>query len=92
MINHISKDITINSIEYAHFQEDEAYEKTKEIVKTFPNTKAIFCTSDNMALGCKSYLQSIDRDDMIICSCDGTQTGRRAVEIGQLATTIDVNS
>lgn len=91
LIEHISNNIRINTIQYAHFQEDEAYEKTKNIIEQYPNIKAIFCTSDNMALGCKSYLNSIGKTNIMVCSCDGTYTGRRAVETGQLMSTIDVN-
>ncbi len=36
---------------YADYLEETAYEKTKELIKKFPEITALFCASDMMALG-----------------------------------------
>jgi len=71
------------------FTGSTAYEKIKEYAKS-NKINAIFATSDNMALGAAQAMKELNRK-ILICGFDATNEGRKAVEKGELLSTINTN-
>lgn len=87
----INKKLINKDIIAANFDENIAYEKTKFLIEKNPKIRAIFCTSDNMALGCLTGLFELNREDIKVCGFDATHAGKLALQKDRLLTTINTN-
>lgn len=83
----VQRYLKITAIASANFEEDEAYRQTKRIIT--PDLRAIFCTSDNMAMGCLTALNELNRPDIIVCGFDATHAGKLTLQRGKLLSTVD---
>jgi len=90
-VNSVRGYFNIKEILSANFEEDEAYQKTKLLIEKYPNLNGIFCTSDNMAMGCITALFELNRQDIIISGFDATHAGRLALQNGKLYSTINTD-
>jgi ribose transport system substrate-binding protein len=81
--------VTIVSMETAHWKIDEGYEITKDVFLKHPEIGAIFCANDMMALGAINYLKETNRDDVLVASYDALDEAKQAIRAGWLAVTID---
>lgn len=81
----------IKEILSANFEEDAAYKKTKLLIKKYPNLRGIFCTSDNMAMGCITALFELNRPDIVVSGFDATYAGKLALQNGKLFSTINTD-
>jgi len=81
----------VKEIISANFEEDEAYQKTKTLIQKNPNLQGIFCTSDNMAMGCITALFEINRQDILVSGFDATHVGKLALQNGKLYSTINTD-
>lgn len=73
----------------AYFEEDLAYVEALGLLRREPSLRAIFCTSDNMALGALAAMHEAERHDVLLCGFDATGAGRLALERGKLLSTVD---
>lgn len=73
----------------ANFEEDKAYKETQKVVIKSPDIRAIFCTSDNMAMGSLMALYEMNRSDVLVCGFDATHVGKLAVRKGRLLSTVN---
>ncbi|MFH1916409.1 MAG: 3-dehydroquinate synthase [Nanoarchaeota archaeon] len=81
----------IKKVISADFEEELAYIKTKSLINDSPKIRAIFCTSDNMAMGSLTALYELGREDILVCGFDATHAGRLAVERGKLLSTVNTH-
>ncbi|MCW8891140.1 MAG: sugar ABC transporter substrate-binding protein [Sedimenticola sp.] len=77
------------AMETAHWKIDEAYEVTKQLFAEYPEIKAIFCANDMMALGAIQYLQSTERNDVLVAAYDALEQAKEAIRKGTLVSTVD---
>ncbi len=75
--------------ESANWKIDEAYTVAASIFKKSPNVKAVFCANDMMALGLIQYLKDINKKDVLVAGFDNLEDGKKALNEGTLAVTID---
>jgi len=81
--------ITIATMETAHWKIDEGYEVTKQIYLSNPDIQAIFCANDMMALGAINYLKETNRTEVLVAAYDALEEAKQAIREGSLAVTID---
>jgi 3-dehydroquinate synthase len=87
----IGSRLKIKKIVSAEFDENKAHEKTREILGKYSKIQAIFCTSDNMAMGCLTALYELNRPNILVSGFDATHAGKLAVQKGRLLSTVDSN-
>lgn len=75
----------------AKFDETLAHQKTKQLIKKHPDLQAIFCTSDNMALGALTALSELEREDIKISGFDCTSAAILAIEQGKMLSSINTD-
>ena len=90
-IDTVQDKLQVVAISPGNFDEREAFSVARMLLKVDPEISAIFATSDNMALGCRTAAQSVDRSDLLICGFDATYAGKLAIERGQMLSTVDVD-
>ncbi|MEI7769195.1 MAG: substrate-binding domain-containing protein [Chloroflexales bacterium] len=81
--------IVVAAVETAHWKIDEAYDVTKSLMIAHPQTSAIFCANDMMALGALKYLDEANRKDVLVAGFDALPEAREAIRDGRLAATVD---
>ncbi len=87
----VKNNLVLKSVISANFEEDAAYLKTKILLQQLPDLRGIFCTSDNMALGCLTALFEADRNDVLVSGFDATYAGKLALEKKTLFSTVDTS-
>jgi len=90
-IDAISPQLKLSAVIPANFDEREAFEATRRLLKIEPNIQGIFATSDNMALGTITALQELGRTDVLVSGFDATYAGKHALESGRLLSTVDID-
>lgn len=90
-VDAVGKKLDIVSVEVADFEENRAYIKTKQLIKKYPEIKAIFSTNDSMAFGAYSALEEDGRGDILLGAFNLTHAGRIALSHDKFLSSVDVN-
>jgi 3-dehydroquinate synthase len=85
----VKDSLDVVAVASAAFEEDRAYAATQELISHYKNLRAIFCTSDNMAMGCLTALYELGREDILVSGFDATHAGHLALSKGRLISTVD---
>ncbi|MCG9052241.1 substrate-binding domain-containing protein [Laribacter hongkongensis] len=73
----------------ARWKGDEAYQVTAQLLRDYPDLRAIFCSNDMMALGAARYLREKGITGVRLAGFDGITEARSALHQRQLVATID---
>ena len=63
---------------------DEGESFTQDYLTAYPDLKAIFCTSDQAAMGCLAACQAAGRDDVLILGFDSNEDLVKEIEAGTI--------
>ncbi|GEM_PF-744053 len=83
--------LNLKAVVSGNFEEEKAYQETKKLLKKFQDLKAIFCTSDNMAMGALTALFEMNRNEVIVSGFDATHAGKLALQKGRLLSTVSTD-
>ena len=86
--------MTILASESADFNEDEAYEATKRLVKEHPTVDVIYSHNDGMSFGVITALEELGKvpgEDILIVSIDGTKKATEYILDGKIGVVVECN-
>jgi ABC-type sugar transport system substrate-binding protein len=74
-----------------HWTEDHGLEVMTDILQAHPDVQAVFCESDNLALGAARAVQTAGKD-VIIVGFDGQEAAYKAIKDGTMDATIRMDA
>jgi ribose transport system substrate-binding protein len=67
---HEYPEIKVVASQTAHWERERSYSVTQNMLQTHPDIRAIFCASDEMAMGSVEALRALQRKDVVIVGFD----------------------
>lgn len=76
----------------AHWTEEEGLKVMEDILQSHPDLDAVFCESDNLAVGAARAVASAGKRGIVIVGYDGQPGGYAAIKAGDISATIRMDA